>query len=58
MKGKTLVIGIILFVLIVVGFIYIAMMSTINNIKEENELEEVSVVSIEDEDSLLTLVIE
>ena len=38
MKGKTLVIGIVLFVILVVGAIYFAMMSTINNIKEEGTL--------------------
>ena len=38
MKGKSLVIGIVLFVILVVGAIYFAMMSTINNIKEEGAL--------------------
>lgn len=40
MKGRTLVIGIILFVLLVVGAITLAMMSTINGIKEDLEKEE------------------
>lgn len=57
MKGKTLVIGIITFVLLVVGFIYLAMMSTINKIKEENDSEEASIVSIEDDEPLFTLII-
>ena len=38
MKGKALVIGIVLFVVLVVGSIYFAMMATINNIKEEGAL--------------------
>lgn len=58
MKGKTLVIGIIIFVLVVVGFIYFAMMSTINKIKEENDLEESAIISIEDEEPRLTLVVQ
>lgn len=49
MKGRTLVIGIILFVVIVVGLIYFLMMSTINQIKEENNTETtMSVIQIED----------
>lgn len=47
MKGRTLVIGIVLFVLIVVGFIYLAMMSTINKIKEENDRIDTSAIIIE-----------
>lgn len=39
MKGRTLVIGIVLFVLIVVGLVSFAMMHTINKIKEENNEE-------------------
>ncbi|AOV06591.1 hypothetical protein [Sporosarcina ureilytica] len=39
MKGRTLVIGIVLFVIIVVGLIYFLMMSTINQIKEEKNAE-------------------
>ena len=35
MKGKTLVIGVVLFVLLIVGGIYFSMMATINKIKEE-----------------------
>lgn len=58
MKGKTLVIGIIIFVLVVVGVIYFAMMSTINKIKEENDLEEAAIVSIKHEEPSLTLVIQ
>ncbi len=49
MKGKTLVIGIIVFVLLVVGGIYLAMMSTINEIKEENDLAKASVIMIAEE---------
>lgn len=48
MKGKTMVIGIILFVLIVVGAIYFAMMSTINKIKEENNMTLGEVVLVEE----------
>jgi len=34
-KGKTLVIGIVIFVIFVVGAVYFAMMATINKQKEE-----------------------
>lgn len=44
MKGKTLVIGLIIFVIIVVGAIYFLMMSTINNIKEEQGMSAIEVV--------------
>ena len=37
MKGKTMVIGIVLFVVIVVAAVYFAMMSTINKIDKENK---------------------
>lgn len=40
MKGKHLVIGLVIFVLVIVGLIYYFMMGTINNIKEEQEVEE------------------
>lgn len=55
MKGKTLVIGIIIFVVVVIGVIYFAMMSTINKIKEENDLAEASIVSVEMERQYPTL---
>lgn len=50
MKGKTLVIGILLFVLIVVGGIYFFMMSTINKIKEENDLANAPVLVVMQDD--------
>lgn len=46
MKGKTLVISIVLFVLIVVGAIYFAMMSTINKIKKENDMVQATVLFV------------
>ncbi len=56
MKGRTLVIGILVFVLLVVGIIIFAMMSTINGIKEEMEKEEVSAtVWIEQDDSFILI---
>lgn len=48
MKGKTLVIGIILFVILVVAAVYFSMMSTINKIKEENKEETTLSVIVED----------
>lgn len=38
MKGKTMVIGIVLFVVLVVAGVYIAMMATINKIEKEGTL--------------------
>ena len=38
MKGKTLVIVLLIIVVLTVGGIYLAMMSTINGIKEEQEI--------------------
>lgn len=39
MKGKTLVIVLLIIVVLTVGGIYLAMMSTINGIKEEQGIE-------------------
>lgn len=57
MKGKTMVIGIIVFVLLVVGAVSWAMLSTINKIKEENEMNEEAVMLIEQDEisSFLTI---
>ena len=44
MKGKTMVIGIILFVVLAVAGVYFAMMSTINKIKEEGTEEAYAIV--------------
>lgn len=44
MKGRTLVIGMLVFILLVVGAIIFAMMSTINGIKEEMENEEAAII--------------
>lgn len=57
MKGKTLVIGIVLFVLLVIGAIYFAMMSTINKIKEENDLVETSSIVITVEHPSLSIAV-
>lgn len=51
MKGRTLVIGIVLFVLLVVGAITFAMMSTINGIKEENGIATASLMLMEESHS-------
>lgn len=51
MKGKTMVIGIVLFVIIVVGAIYFAMMSTINKIKEENNMTLSAYVLVEENEA-------
>lgn len=48
MKGRTLVIGIILSVVVIVGLIYFLMMSTINKIKEENN-EVTSMMQVEED---------
>lgn len=52
MKGKTMVIGVVLFVLIVVGAIYFSMMATINKIKEEGTEEAHAVVEFVEVDSI------
>lgn len=56
MKGRTLVIGILVFVLLVVGVITFAMLSTINGIKEEMEKEEVSATVWIEQDESLTFI--
>ena len=55
MKGKTMVIGIVLFVVIVVAGVYFAMMATINKIeKEGNEGAYAIVESVESHAETLT----
>lgn len=44
MKGKTMVIGIVLFVVLVVAGVYIAMMATINKIEKEGTEEAYAIV--------------
>lgn len=51
MKGRTLVIGILICVLFVVGIIVFAMMSTINGIKEDLESEAAWTEQIESVDA-------
>lgn len=48
MKGKHLVIGLVLFVIIVIGFIYFLMMDTINDIKEEMDEEEAVAIVVDE----------
>lgn len=55
MKGKALVIGIVLFVVLVVGSIYFAMMATINNIKEDTLPASSSEMHVENHTVLFTL---
>ncbi|MDS9472088.1 hypothetical protein [Sporosarcina pasteurii] len=56
MKGRTLVIGIVLFVIIVVGLIYFMMMSTINQIKEEkNEETSMAVIQVVEDRQHVTI---
>lgn len=50
MKGRTLVIGMLIFILLVVGVIIFAMMSTINGIKEDMENEEAAMMFVENEE--------
>lgn len=45
MKGKSLVIGLILFTLLVIGGIYFAMTATINKIKEDEQIKDTSAIS-------------
>ncbi len=52
MKGKHLVIGLVLFVILVIGLIYLLMMNTINDIKDEMEKEE-AVAIVVDHDEFL-----
>lgn len=48
MKGKHLVIGLVLFVIIVIGLIYFLMMDTINDIKEEMDEEEAVAIVVDE----------
>lgn len=51
MKGKTLVIGIILFVILIVGAIYFAMTATINKIEKEGTEESSAVAEYNEIDA-------
>lgn len=52
MKGKKMVIGLLIFVILVIVAIYFSMMSTINNIKEEQEIESETSIMIYQEKML------
>ena len=45
MKGKSLVIGLILFTLLMLVGIYFAMTATINKLKEDEEIKDASAIS-------------
>lgn len=56
MKGKTMVIGIVVFVVLIVAAVYFSMMATINKIKEDGGEEATAVVaSVQVKDTTLFL---
>ena len=56
MKGKTLVIGIILFVVLIVAGVYFAMMATINKLEKEGKEEAYAIIeSVEMDTDTVTL---